>query len=217
MTAPTPSNNASAIGGVAAEPHISPCTDCRSKILHSERRNSAAVQSSAANGSSSRLSQSSICLLLFPFSHNPNPSKIIMKSPSSVIVSVTLVIAAILGALGLYATKTKSLTNVTGSSSTLRRQLQSLTNKGNNGSPSSVFPLGECQGDCDNDNECAGSLVCFQRSGTGKKPHTRGSFVSPGEISDCEGRECDNESSIDCRGCHSPIRHSLTPHALVSL
>jgi Bacterial Ig domain len=28
------------------------------------------------------------------------------------------------------------------------------------------FPLQECQGDCDNDDECAGDLICFQREGT---------------------------------------------------
>lgn len=35
---------------------------------------------------------------------------------------------------------------------------------GNNGSPSSAFPLGLCEGDCDSDSECEGSLVCFQRN-----------------------------------------------------
>ena len=34
---------------------------------------------------------------------------------------------------------------------------------GNNGSPSNVFPLGLCEGDCDDDDECAPGLVCFQR------------------------------------------------------
>jgi hypothetical protein len=28
------------------------------------------------------------------------------------------------------------------------------------------FPLQECQGDCDNDDECDGDLICFQRDGT---------------------------------------------------
>lgn len=36
---------------------------------------------------------------------------------------------------------------------------------GNNGSPSDVFPLGLCQGDCDNDIECFGDLTCFMRTG----------------------------------------------------
>jgi len=35
---------------------------------------------------------------------------------------------------------------------------------GNNGSPESAFPLGECQGDCDNDLECEQGLVCLQRN-----------------------------------------------------
>jgi hypothetical protein len=34
---------------------------------------------------------------------------------------------------------------------------------GNNGSPTRAFPLSECQGECDSDNECQGSLVCLQR------------------------------------------------------
>lgn len=36
---------------------------------------------------------------------------------------------------------------------------------GDNGSPNSAFPLGLCEGDCDSDYECKGSLVCFQRDG----------------------------------------------------
>lgn len=36
---------------------------------------------------------------------------------------------------------------------------------GNNGSPSEKFPLGLCQGDCDNDIECFGDLTCFMRTG----------------------------------------------------
>jgi glucose/arabinose dehydrogenase len=34
---------------------------------------------------------------------------------------------------------------------------------GNNGLPAASFPLKRCQADCDNDNECEGDLVCFQR------------------------------------------------------
>ena len=52
--------------------------------------------------------------------------------------------------------------------------LQSI---GNNGIPSEVFPLGECQGDCDNDAECAGDLICFKRSANEVVP----GCVGPGE------------------------------------
>lgn len=34
---------------------------------------------------------------------------------------------------------------------------------GNNGSPRDVFPLGRCQGDCDDDDECMEGLICFHR------------------------------------------------------
>jgi hypothetical protein len=39
-----------------------------------------------------------------------------------------------------------------------------LPYSGNNGYPSSAFPLGKCHGDCDNDKECAYGLTCFQRT-----------------------------------------------------
>jgi hypothetical protein len=51
---------------------------------------------------------------------------------------------------------------------------------GNNGQPSSAFPLGKCQGDCDVDEECEGALVCFQRG--------RGDPV-PGCLGGEEGRQ----------------------------
>ncbi|CAJ1965677.1 unnamed protein product [Cylindrotheca closterium] len=39
----------------------------------------------------------------------------------------------------------------------------SLTVVGNNGLPQSAFPLGLCQGDCDDDSDCEHGLICFQR------------------------------------------------------
>lgn len=35
---------------------------------------------------------------------------------------------------------------------------------GNNGSPAAGFPLGECEGDCDENLDCAGDLICYQRN-----------------------------------------------------
>jgi hypothetical protein len=34
---------------------------------------------------------------------------------------------------------------------------------GNDGSPTSAYPLGECQGECDSNEDCEGELICFQR------------------------------------------------------
>ena len=31
------------------------------------------------------------------------------------------------------------------------------------GLPEDTFPLGQCQGDCDDNSECADGLACFQR------------------------------------------------------
>lgn len=38
-----------------------------------------------------------------------------------------------------------------------------LTIVGDEGLPEGTFPLGQCQGDCDDDSECADGLACFQR------------------------------------------------------
>jgi hypothetical protein len=39
-----------------------------------------------------------------------------------------------------------------------------LTISGDDGLPESVFPLGLCEGDCDDDSECGDGLVCFERN-----------------------------------------------------
>lgn len=44
-----------------------------------------------------------------------------------------------------------------------RKLLKTLEHIGNNGEPADLFPLGECQGDCDGDDECAEGLACFIR------------------------------------------------------
>ncbi|KAL7464135.1 hypothetical protein ACHAXS_004469 [Conticribra weissflogii] len=49
---------------------------------------------------------------------------------------------------------------------------------GDNGNPSSSFPLGLCEGDCDNDSDCANGLICYERSGTEPVPGCKGSGVS---------------------------------------
>ena len=41
--------------------------------------------------------------------------------------------------------------------------LTSLCLTSSDGNPSTVYPLGLCRGDCDNDQECLGNLVCYQR------------------------------------------------------
>ncbi len=46
---------------------------------------------------------------------------------------------------------------------------------GNDGSPSSRFPLDKCHGDCDRDRDCRGNLQCYQRrSGSSPPPGCRG-------------------------------------------
>ena len=40
-----------------------------------------------------------------------------------------------------------------------------LWKMGDNGLPQKNFPLGNCEGDCDKDADCAGGLLCFERNG----------------------------------------------------
>lgn len=49
---------------------------------------------------------------------------------------------------------------------------------GNNGSPAKGFPLGECEGDCDNDKECGEGLYCFHRSALQPVPGCVGNGLS---------------------------------------
>jgi len=49
-----------------------------------------------------------------------------------------------------------------------------LVDAGNGGAPSTAFPLGECQGDCDGDDDCQGSLICFLRDTTESVPGCSG-------------------------------------------
>ena len=52
----------------------------------------------------------------------------------------------------------------------VKPEANQLVLMGDNGSPSNAFPLQACQGDCDSDSDCAGSLKCFQRDDTEEVP-----------------------------------------------
>lgn len=79
------------------------------------------------------------------------------------------------------------------------RDLQSqpqLQIRGNDGNPTSSFPLGLCEGDCDRNSDCEGDLVCFQRN--------------PGEeVPGCRGGKSDTSRSDYC------VRKNETPSAPV--
>jgi len=113
-----------------------------------------------------------------------------------------------------------------------------LERVGDNGNPSLAFPLGQCQGDCDDDNDCQGDLVCFVRDGptadapvpfctgydnTGddfctKRPNDEylayvGNDGNPQDrfpLQKCEG-DCDNDSECDT-GLSCFIRNQDTPN-----
>jgi hypothetical protein len=66
-----------------------------------------------------------------------------------------------------------------------------LVQLGSGGSPAERYPLQDCQGDCQTDNDCEYGLVCMQRNGY---------EIVPG----CEGR---GRSGLDY--CYRPIKGSL--------
>jgi hypothetical protein len=91
------------------------------------------------------------------------------------------------------------------------RRLQEIVGLG--ADPDAKFlPLGECEGDCDDDSQCEPGLICFQRSPNDSVPGCEGServssdtdfCVRPMGRSDgdsgglglCEG-DCDNDSQV---------------------
>ena len=48
-----------------------------------------------------------------------------------------------------------------------------------------VFPLGECLGDCDNDNDCQGNLICYQRGPYDDVPGCDGGKTFQGRADFC--------------------------------
>jgi len=57
---------------------------------------------------------------------------------------------------------------------------------GDNREPASAFPLGRCEGDCDRDRDCRGSLECFQRrSGYTPVPGCLGGDTDPSDHDYC--------------------------------
>lgn len=86
------------------------------------------------------------------------------------------------------------------------RQLQTLPalqDVGNNGSPSSAFPLGICEGDCDSNAECQLGLICYQRDGLVEVPGCSGSGTSGTDY--CIDREPDELAVIANDGSPSEL------------
>ena len=72
------------------------------------------------------------------------------------------------------ASSTEETTTVTEETISTEETSNVLEEVGNNGEPADVFPLGQCQGDCDNDEECQSGLVCMQRDGGEDVPGCEG-------------------------------------------
>ena len=53
-----------------------------------------------------------------------------------------------------------------------QRRLIEIKSYGSN--PTSRYPLGRCEGDCDSDSQCTGGLVCFQRGSNVRVPGCNG-------------------------------------------
>ena len=76
---------------------------------------------------------------------------------------------------------TKCLDGIAGNTCTLVARLPNmLVIVGDNGVPSSAFPLQECEGDCDNDDDCDLDLICQLRDDVEEVPGCIGNG-SPGK------------------------------------
>mmetsp|Transcript_9057 Transcript_9057/g.18200 ORF Transcript_9057/g.18200 Transcript_9057/m.18200 type:complete len:840 (+) Transcript_9057:96-2615(+) len=94
------------------------------------------------------------------YCYNPNPT------PATTTTAATT------------ATTTTTTTATAATTTTTTEGVPSLTNPGDNGNPAEAFPLGLCEGDCDNDSQCASGLVCFQRDGLTEVPGCAGLGIS---------------------------------------
>jgi len=65
-----------------------------------------------------------------------------------------------------------------GSGTMITDDIKPLQVPGNNGEPADAFPLQNCQGDCDDDSECAEGLFCWLRDYEDKVPGCVGGLLS---------------------------------------
>ena len=109
---------------------------------------------------------------------------------------------------------------------------ENLVLAGDNNKPSSAYPLNECEGDCDKDEDCSDGLVCFHRRNQEEVPGCTGlgerrkdycyreSLIQQGDngkpasafpLGECMG-DCDKDS--DCAGelvCRQRQGHESIP------
>jgi hypothetical protein len=72
---------------------------------------------------------------------------------------------------------------------------------GDDGNPASAFPLGQCQGDCDTDDDCLGSLKCFQRQ--------KGDDIR--KVPGCKANNITKLSNGGTDFCYNPNDVSVSP------
>jgi len=78
-----------------------------------------------------------------------------------------------------------------------------LAEAGDNGDPAELFPLGLCTGDCDDNLDCEGGLICFERDGFEGVPGCTGKGVF-NKVSQLTVPICD---------LRSVTSNQLSPHA----
>mmetsp|Transcript_2963 Transcript_2963/g.6500 ORF Transcript_2963/g.6500 Transcript_2963/m.6500 type:complete len:1161 (+) Transcript_2963:145-3627(+) len=82
-------------------------------------------------------------------------------------------------------TNDAALSPVPNKNTTATFSVLELSNVGNNGEPVGVYPLKQCQGDCNSDEDCEGSLSCFQRADTAVVPGCVGLGTSRYDVDYC--------------------------------
>jgi hypothetical protein len=101
----------------------------------------------------------------------------------------------------------------------LQMKLKQVNQVGNNDSPSRYYPLEECKGDCDNNDDCMGNLICYQREPYQGVPNCDGGEAFGGRADFCI---CPEELTKKLTALpttaapSSSLRPSLSPMTLAS-
>lgn len=74
----------------------------------------------------------------------------------------------------MYKTELREIVDEEETMTLDHRELKALRFVGESHGNPERYPLGRCRGDCDNNEECKGSLVCFEHTGSEPVPGCTG-------------------------------------------
>ncbi|KAL7456689.1 hypothetical protein ACHAWC_009012 [Mediolabrus comicus] len=142
---------------------------------------------SSANNANATSSSSSLAWLLPWLSLDKRIKHTKRRGKSRIITLLTLTLIGISLVIGwcVYFIPSSKGNNNNDSNDT-SKQGKLIERVGNDNFPTTVFPLVECQGDCDSDIDCIVGLICYQRSSSNES------------VPGCSGGELDESGTDYC-------------------